>query len=488
VEAFARDLLSLIRAVRVYPADHPFLGGLANRLASQVGNELPSALTLGITPRELALGDSFVGAKHRRAAELAALLHGRRLLRLTWHADAGPAEVIAAAGVLAEPRFRGEELQAELARRVRSIEVEPLSLGRIHDAFQEGAREGPPQDEGRAGWLWLLTERLPPREAAEILASDRFWTSLTTDTGGISAEEAKDLTSLLAQMGDRLAAALDCLPPDRRGAVESRLAQVGRAVAPRELASILRAADAAGVLRGPLADALEHTFSSEKLVDLLANLVAQEGRGTRRLAEVYGRFAGGVPPKELVAAVQSRLATPDRGGFAAEIWGTVEEFLLSLQEDPFMGSDYFSSLEAFASGEETAGHPPPELDLGQNAEEDLDGVLAGLAIHDPGGWGQTFLEWLEPRLEGARIPAMLALVGEAAPRETLGESRVVQIALAAQPLERALDLVGRVTARLERATSLEELARAARRIGYVRPDEHLFIVKGTAAWSRKHSG
>jgi hypothetical protein len=45
----------------------------------------------------------------------------------------------------------------------------------------------------------------------------------------------------------------------------------------------------------------------------------------------------------------------------------------------------------------------------------------------------------------------------------------------------------RVTARLERATSLEQLARDARRIGYVRPEEHLFIVKGTAAWSRKHS-
>ena len=46
----------------------------------------------------------------------------------------------------------------------------------------------------------------------------------------------------------------------------------------------------------------------------------------------------------------------------------------------------------------------------------------------------------------------------------------------------------RVTARLERATSLDELARAARRIGYVRPGEHLFIVKGTAAWQRRHEG
>ena len=45
----------------------------------------------------------------------------------------------------------------------------------------------------------------------------------------------------------------------------------------------------------------------------------------------------------------------------------------------------------------------------------------------------------------------------------------------------------RVTGRLERATSLDELARAARRIGYVRPGEHLFIVKGTDAWSRRHA-
>lgn len=45
----------------------------------------------------------------------------------------------------------------------------------------------------------------------------------------------------------------------------------------------------------------------------------------------------------------------------------------------------------------------------------------------------------------------------------------------------------RVAARLERATSLEELARAARRIGFVRPEEHLFIVRGTAAWSRRHA-
>src|SRR6185295_19601248 len=45
----------------------------------------------------------------------------------------------------------------------------------------------------------------------------------------------------------------------------------------------------------------------------------------------------------------------------------------------------------------------------------------------------------------------------------------------------------RVSARLARTTSLDELSRAARSIGYVRPGEHLFIVKGTAEWRRAHA-
>jgi cell division protein FtsB len=42
----------------------------------------------------------------------------------------------------------------------------------------------------------------------------------------------------------------------------------------------------------------------------------------------------------------------------------------------------------------------------------------------------------------------------------------------------------RLEARLERSTSLEALRREARRIGYVEPDERLFIVKGITQWRR----
>jgi len=41
--------------------------------------------------------------------------------------------------------------------------------------------------------------------------------------------------------------------------------------------------------------------------------------------------------------------------------------------------------------------------------------------------------------------------------------------------------------RVESSTSLAELGREARRLGYVRPGEHLFIVKGIAAWKKAHT-
>jgi cell division protein FtsB len=41
--------------------------------------------------------------------------------------------------------------------------------------------------------------------------------------------------------------------------------------------------------------------------------------------------------------------------------------------------------------------------------------------------------------------------------------------------------------RLSAASSTQALARAARELGYVRPGEQLFIVKGIEAWTRRHT-
>ena len=44
----------------------------------------------------------------------------------------------------------------------------------------------------------------------------------------------------------------------------------------------------------------------------------------------------------------------------------------------------------------------------------------------------------------------------------------------------------RLERRLARTTSDAALAREVRRIGYVKPGERLFIVKGIGAWQRRH--
>jgi hypothetical protein len=41
--------------------------------------------------------------------------------------------------------------------------------------------------------------------------------------------------------------------------------------------------------------------------------------------------------------------------------------------------------------------------------------------------------------------------------------------------------------RLQTSARLDSLARQARQLGYIRPGEHLFIVKGIKAWQEAHS-
>jgi len=64
-------------------------------------------------------------------------------------------------------------------------------------------------------------------------------------------------------------------------------------------------------------------------------------------------------------------------------------------------------------------------------------------------------------------------------RDELGARRDQVVALRAEK--------ERLERRLARTTSDAALARGARRIGFVRPGERLFIVKGISTWQRRHS-
>jgi cell division protein FtsB len=84
--------------------------------------------------------------------------------------------------------------------------------------------------------------------------------------------------------------------------------------------------------------------------------------------------------------------------------------------------------------------------------------------------------------------ALIAMIGYAyyhplrswiAARHELQSQRTAVAQLAAQKHE--------LQQRLQSNASLDSLAREARQLGYIRPGEHLFIVKGIQAWLRAHS-
>jgi cell division protein FtsB len=64
-------------------------------------------------------------------------------------------------------------------------------------------------------------------------------------------------------------------------------------------------------------------------------------------------------------------------------------------------------------------------------------------------------------------------------RSELGARRAEVARLAAEKHE--------LEQRLAASASSDALTREARRLGYVRPGEHLFIVKGIKAWLRTHT-
>ncbi|MFU8857194.1 MAG: HEAT repeat domain-containing protein [Deferrisomatales bacterium] len=398
VEAFARDLLALVRAVKVYPSSHPFLSEAAHRLMERVRAEMPAPLELGVMGDELTLGKVSVGGKHSRAAYLAAHLHLRRVLRLVWTREATVADAVGFAEVLADLSRSGEELlQALRERAVCAIAVEPLDLERLHESFEEGALLGPEAAarDARDLWEWLLNQNTTALEVAEALATGEPWDA-----------EAPEVARWLLSLGRKLQEALALMSGEGRKAVAGRLTELGDSLGSREMGELLLAADAREGLHGPLVSGVSQGVKGERLVDVLAAMISLEGRDTRRIADVFRRFApeGG---EDLLPLVRARLSEGPSTGFALDVWKAVESFLLELDEDPFMGEDYASSLEGLSGDGASPVGETPAGELLEDVTDQLDGVYLLLASTDPLAWGGALLDRLESRVFGER-PETLA--------------------------------------------------------------------------------
>jgi len=398
VEAFALNLLHLIRGVRVYPANHPALLEVAKNVLNSAPLDPQGSLTIGITSKELVVSGEFVAGK---ASSLAAMLHARKVLQLLWTKDVTLDDVWTFARVISVPKLEGDALRQKLRSQVFAIDIEPLKLDQIHGEIMDTAKDSEDNQEERRrhAWLALMIQEAPPEQLAAALDSDEFWEAARAEWAESGRGDSEGFTKLLLKLGERLENALALLPGRRREEILGYLAQMGKCLSARDLVRIVGHEGQESGRLGPAKSSLLREIDGERFVDLLAGLAAMGNQGTRRFVEVYRRFAPLTKTDELLSLVRSRLVPGKDGGFAAEVWKTIEDFIINLTENPFMDTEYSESLEFLMNPSASTGSEEDSLILHEEPDEYLDQLILALAGEEEEDFRKRLLDRIRLRAE-----------------------------------------------------------------------------------------
>ena len=398
VETFALNLLHLIRCVRVYPANHPTLLEVAKNVLNSAPLDSQGSLMIGITSRELVVSGEFVAGK---VSSLASMLHARKVLQLLWTKDVTLDDIWTFARVISVPKLEGDALRRKLRSEVFAIDIEPLKLDEIHSGITDMVKdsEDNPEERRRHAWLALMIQEAPPEQLAAALDSDEFWEAAKKEWTESGQGNSEGFTELLLKLGGRLENALALLPDSRREEIFGYLTQMGKCLSARDLVRIVGHEGQESGRLGPAKSSLLREIDGERFVDLLAGLAAMGNQGTRRFVEVYRRFAPLAKTDELLSLVKSRLSPGKDGGFAAEVWKTIEDLIINLTENPFMDTGYSESLEFLINPSASTGPEEDSLILLEDPDEHLDQLILALALGEEEDFRKRLLDRIRLRAE-----------------------------------------------------------------------------------------
>jgi hypothetical protein len=398
VEAFALSLLHLIRAVRVYPVKHPTLVEVAKNALNSLPLDPQGSLIIGITSKELVVSGEFIDGK---ASGLASMLHARKVLQILWTKDVTLDDVYAFARVISIPKLEGDALRRKLRSEVFAIDMEPLKLDQIHGEITDAGKgsEDNQEERRRRAWLALIIQEAPPEQLVAALDSDEFWAAARAEWAESGRGDSEEFTKLLLKLGERLEKALALLPDRRREEILGYLAQMGKCLSAKDLVRIVGHEGQESGRLGPARSSLLREIDGERFVDLMAGLAAMGNQGTRRFVEVYRRFAPTTQTDELLSLVRSRLAPGKDGGFATEVWKTIEDFIINLTENPFMDSEYSESLEFLMNPSASTGPEEDSLILHEEPDEYLDQLILALAGEEEGDFRKRLVDRIRLRTE-----------------------------------------------------------------------------------------
>ena len=409
LEPFSLELVRLIRALGIYPMQHPSVRSSAEKVVALAPLDSTGTLTIGVTPVELVVAGQFISGK---SARLANLLYARKILRIFWTKDVRPEDVLVFARLLSTPKIEGAELRRKLhAEGVYTLDFEPLEIQQIHGKIDETTTdvEVNAVQRRRQAWMLLMDQDTPAEQVASVLATDQFWDEAKTAWSDLGYGDSEGFTAFLLQLGNRFETAISLIPDQQRERVLGHLAKIGKTLSPQDLAHIVAREDPGENRFGQGIISLVREIDGPRCVDLLADLAAFGNQGTRRLVEIYRAFAPATTSEELLTLVRARLSSPEDSGFAADVWRTVEAFILSLTEEPFMDSDYSKSLDEVA---DSAARISAEEDIPELREDPaghLDHVILALAGSGDDSWKKKLLERLETHLERRDVSRVFGL-------------------------------------------------------------------------------
>lgn len=381
VEAFALNLLHLIRGVRVYPTKHPTLLEVARNVLNSAPLDSAGSLTIGVTSKELIVLGEFVGGK---ASSLASMLHGRKVLQLLWTKDATLDDVWTFARVMSTPKLEGEELQEKLRSEVFTINIEPLKLAQIHskitDTIKDPAED--PEQRRRRAWLVLMSHEAPVEELASALASQEFWDAAKDEWTKSGLGDSEGFAQFLLKLGERLEEALAFLPAGQREEILAYLTQMGKCLAVRDLVRIVGREGHESKRLGLGKASLLREIDGERFIDLLGSLAAMGEKGARRFVEVYRRFAPATQSQDILSLVRSRLSQDKDSGYSADVWRTVEALIRNLTENQFIDAEYSDSLEFLMSSTGSISLDEDTPVLPESPEQYLDHLFLALGMEE----------------------------------------------------------------------------------------------------------
>lgn len=375
VTRLARTLVAAVRHWTLYPEDHPSVRASFERLAAAIQDATHDAVfSVGITPDSLMIENVPV-PPGQQVAEAARLLHDRDLIRLTF-SGAVPSDAVARllrmlALDLETLRRRGGPEGVWKEEGDPSITLEQIDFAQVLEDKAHVARR---HDDV---WKSIVQSIVTGQKAMDEVAQQRLL-EIADDyqeigelaTAAMAYKCTVDGAPMITTQAATVLAAFRHLASivavkaaDKSDATMRNLAAAAATLSPHVVMEMLQSeddpADSVQLVQG-----LSGAFDDMKVAQLLATALAREGQASNRLAEVFDTIAPDAERKQRVLSMTRTLLSEGTFGQSKQfksIWTSMEELLISYNDEAFVSAQYRAQLDgAAARGESIAAKDLPE--------------------------------------------------------------------------------------------------------------------------------